>query len=133
MSTHSRAEREQRERDASVEESLAAAERALREATLEQSRNESRAEDGTHCVHRGPAPRAMSTCVCVCVLESCLDDRFDPARQGFNQGHPALGPRCLDDAVQKTVEACQDVPWYEVAADRRQKDFRRGCQVDDDD
>lgn len=52
VSTHSRAEREQRERDASVEESLAAAERALREATLEQSRNESRAEDAKVAIRR---------------------------------------------------------------------------------
>lgn len=42
---HSRAERDQRQREATAEEAVAAAERALREATLDASRNESRAED----------------------------------------------------------------------------------------
>jgi len=52
VATHGRAEREQRERDTSAEEALAAAERALREASLEQSRNESRAEDAKVAIRR---------------------------------------------------------------------------------
>jgi len=48
----SRVEREQRQRDAASEEALVAAERALREASLEASRNESRAEDAAEGVKR---------------------------------------------------------------------------------
>lgn len=47
-----RAEREQRQRDAASEEALTAAERSHREAALEASRNESRAEDATTMIHR---------------------------------------------------------------------------------
>lgn len=45
-------ERDQRQRDSAAEEALAAAERALREASLEVSRNESRAEDATTVIRR---------------------------------------------------------------------------------
>jgi DNA repair protein RAD50 len=45
-------EREQRQRDSACEEKLAAAENAHREATLEASRNESRAEDAIKAIRR---------------------------------------------------------------------------------
>nr|USW07897.1 DNA repair protein RAD50 [Crypthecodinium cohnii] len=49
---HSRAEREHRQREATSEEALASAERSLREATLEASRNEARAEDAQVVIRR---------------------------------------------------------------------------------
>lgn len=47
-----RLDREQRQRDQAAEEALATAERALREASLEASRNEARAEDATAMIRR---------------------------------------------------------------------------------